>query len=91
LTQGHQVGGRSQSQPQRQSLRGCAGKGRPKITDVSRLVKLYEEGYSTIDLAKMFGVTPQAIWTRLRALNKTRNRSEAQRVRYQRKGVKLSG
>ena len=58
-----------------------ACRNRPKIRDVEKLIKLYEEGYSTLEIAKMFGVTSQAVWQRLKALGKTRSRKEAQKLR----------
>lgn len=58
------------------------GRGRPKIRDLDGLLKLYEEGLSTIELAKRFGVSQQAVWRRLKSLGRTRDRSAAQRVRW---------
>jgi len=68
------------------------GRSRPKIRDIHKLVELYEQGYSSVQLAKMFNVTPQAIIQRLKQLNKARNRLQAQRVRRQReRGLYVAG
>jgi predicted DNA-binding protein YlxM (UPF0122 family) len=58
------------------------GRGRPKIRNPVEIYRLYELGYSTVELAEKFHVTPQAIWQRLKtAGKKTRDRSLAQRIR----------
>lgn len=68
----------------RTSLKPHAGKGRP-LLDPKQLVELYSQGHSTVQIAKMFGVSPQAVWSRLRQLGvRIRSYSEAQRLRYQR-------
>lgn len=59
------------------------GRSRPKI-QLDEVIRLYEQGYSTIELAEKFNVTPPAIWQRLKMFGKNRNKSQAQRVRRQR-------
>jgi len=65
------------------------GRSRPKIRQPNEVIKLYLKGYSTVELAKMFGVTPQAIWGRLKAAGYNRDRKLAQHVRrLKEKGVR---
>jgi len=59
-----------------------AGRGRPKIKNWDEIVKLYEQGYSSVELSKMFNVTPQSIIQYLKQLGKARNRYEAQKLRW---------
>jgi transposase len=64
-----------------QALR-YAGRGHPKIKNWDEIVKLYEQGYSSVELSKMFNVTPQSIIQYLKQLGKARNRHEAQKLRW---------
>ena len=71
-----------------QESRLLGGRSRPKFTPelLDEVVQLYENGYSTIEIAEILksrgiSVTPQAIWLRLKELGKSRNRRLAQRVR----------
>ena len=57
------------------------GKGRPKIRDIDRLIKMYKRGKSTVELAKVFNTTPQAICYRLRRMGVIRTKDEAQKIR----------
>jgi transposase-like protein len=59
------------------------GRGRPKLTpeDWDSIVELYKRGYSTVELARMYNVTPQAIYVYLKVRGIARSRKEAQVLR----------
>jgi DNA-binding CsgD family transcriptional regulator len=58
-----------------------AGRGHPKVRNWKEVADLYEQGHSTVELAKRFGVTPQAVWFTLKQLGLSRSRAEAQKLR----------
>jgi len=68
-----------------------AGRGRPKITPEleRKVVRLYEEGYSTVQISKILQaedgvkVTPQGLYSLLKHKHGiVRNRIEAQKLRW---------
>jgi predicted RNA polymerase sigma factor len=62
-----------------------AGRGRPKVKDAQVLRELYESGFSTVELARFFNVTPQAVWQRLLQVRaRIRDKKTAQQIRRRR-------
>lgn len=57
------------------------GRKHPKVVDWSEIIELYLKGYSTVELSKIYGVSPQAIWHGLKKRGLSRSRAEAQKVR----------
>ena len=59
------------------------GRGNPKLKGelLEEAIRLYKSGYSTLEVSKKLGVSPQAVWVRLKALGIARSRKEAQKLR----------
>jgi Zn-dependent peptidase ImmA (M78 family) len=68
-----------------------AGRKHPKITNWSEIIELYKKGYSTVELAKIYGVTPQAVWLVLRQQGLIRSRADAQKLRSMKVQLKKTG
>jgi Zn-dependent peptidase ImmA (M78 family) len=68
-----------------------AGRKHPKISNWNEVIELYKKGYSTVELAKLYGVTPQAIWFVLKQRGLVRSRADAQKVRSMKVQMRKTG